>query len=519
MRDRIADWSVPDRRAMLGAVLIVLALTIPLRGYLTDDTFIHLQYARNLATGQGLVFNPSERVYGCTSPLWVALIAIGMGLHLDGLFTAKALGLITTLISLALFLELMRRTLRTPALRAAATIAWSSNAWMARWALSGMETPLAVALVLAGFVTFTEDEPWGRTPARTGALWALAALARPEAAVLLALWIAYLAAEVRRGASSRLAGLSLIAPAVIYGGWLVFAACYFHALWPGTLAAKSAGGGALVDHLANLWREIKIVGATDGALVAVLLLAIFAAVRRRQTRRLWSAGFVRWCWAIGLPLLYSAGSVPVLSRYLLPTLPLLAWLTWQSAESWWIGENTDAPSTAPAVRRAARFGVVLAALLVAQNLAVYRSAVLPQVHSFSAGLENSLVRWGRWFAQYTAPGAEVATPDIGAIGYYSQRHVLDLAGLVSPQMIPLLRHAPEEDVIAQLGFAGFARPDYLVDRAPLPFDLLHRSPYAACLLPIGHASVPNLGIARPGVMEYTIYRVDWHRFDALRGAR
>ena len=148
MRDRIADWSAPDRRALAAAVVIVLALAIPLRGYLTDDTFIHLQYARNLATGQGLVFNAGERVYGCTSPLWVALIAIGMGLHLDGLFTAKALGLIATLISLPLFLELMRRTLRTPALRAAATVAWASNAWMVRWSMSGMETPLAVALVL-----------------------------------------------------------------------------------------------------------------------------------------------------------------------------------------------------------------------------------------------------------------------------------------------------------------------------------------------------------------------------------
>jgi hypothetical protein len=513
MRDRLADWSALDRRTVAAAAVMVLALAIPLRGYLTDDTFIHLQYARNLATGQGLVFNSGERVYGCTSPLWVALIAAGMGLHLGGLFTAKALGLMTTLISLPLFHELMRRTLRTPALRAAATLAWASNAWMARWALSGMETPLAVALVLAGFVTFTEDEPWGRSPARTGALWALAALARPEAAVLLVLWGAYLWMEVRRGAEARVAWLGLVPPAVIFGGWLLFAGVYFHALWPGTLAAKSAGGDVLEVHLTNLWREIKIVGATDGLLVAVLLGSAFVEVRRGTPRRFWNAGFVPWVWAFGLPVLYAAGSVPVLSRYLVPTLPLLAWLSWRAAERWWI---EDGQVAGPSVRRAARFGVAMAALMVAQNFVVYGVAVVPQVNSFSAGLENSLVRWGRWFSQYTAPAAEIATPDIGAIGYYSQRRVLDLAGLVSPRMIPLLEHAPEEDVVAQLGFAGFARPDYLVDRAPEAFDLLRRSPYAACLLPLGHASVPNLGIARPQPMEYTIYRVDWRRFDALR---
>ena len=528
MRDRLVDWSALDRRAVAAAVVLVLALAIPLHGYLTDDTFIHLQYARNLATGQGLVFNSGEPVYGCTSPLWVALIAAGMGLHLGGLFAAKALGLAATLLSLPLFHELMRRTLRTPAMRAAATLAWASNAWMARWALSGMETPLAVMLVLAGFVTFTEDEPWGRGPARTGALWALAALARPEAVVLLVLWGTYLAAEVRRGAEVRVAWFGLVPPAVIFGGWLVFAGSYFHALWPGTLAAKSAGGALLEVHLTNLWREIKIVGATDGLLALVLVLSAFAELRRGTPGRIGSLGFVPWVWALGLPALYAAGSVPVLSRYLLPTLPVLAWLSWQAAERWWIGDaappggeasQTGAASTGPLVRRAARLGIAMAALIVAQNLVVYRVAVLPHVNSFSAGLENSLVRWGRWFSQYTAPDAEIATPDIGAIGYYSQRRVLDLAGLVSPRMIPLLERAPEEDVVAGLGFAEFARPDYLVDRAPQAFDLLHRSPYAACLLPLGHARVPNLGIARPQAMEYTIYRVDWRRFDALRSGR
>jgi hypothetical protein len=363
---------------------------------------------------------------------------------------------------------------------------------------------------------FTEDEPWGRSPARAGALWALAALARPEAAVLLVLWSVYLVTEVRRGAEPRVAWLSLIPPVAIFGGWLLFAGSYFHALWPGTLAAKSAGGSALEVHLANLWREIKVVGATDGLLVVVLVLAALAEWRRGTPGRIWNAGLVPWAWALGLPALYVAGSVPVLSRYLLPTLPLLALLAWQAAERWWISDGTVA---GPSVQRAARLGIAMAALIVVQNFIVYGTAVMPQVHSFSAGLENSLVRWGRWFSQYTAPAAEIATPDIGAVGYYSQRHVLDLAGLVSPRMIPLLERAPEEDVVAQLGFASFARPDYLVDRAPQPFDLLQRSPYASCLLPLGHAGVPNLGIARPGPMEYTIYRVDWRRFDAMQGGR
>jgi hypothetical protein len=158
-------------------------------------------------------------------------------------------------------------------------------------------------------------------------------------------------------------------------------------------------------------------------------------------------------------------------------------------------------------------------LVVTQNLIVYRTTVLPQVTSFTAGLERSLIHWGKWFADHSSQDAEIAAPDIGAIGYYSQRRVLDLAGLVTPRMIPLLEQSTPEDVVADLRFASFARPDYLIDRAPEPYDLLRRSPYASCFVTLGHADVPNLGIARPGQVTYSIYRIDWSPYDSLRVTR
>ncbi len=44
---------------------------------------------------------------------------------------------------------------------------------------------------------------------------------------------------------------------------------------------------------------------------------------------------------------------------------------------------------------------------------------------------------------------------------------------------------------------------------------MRRSRYAAALAIVDSASVPNLGIARPGPVAYTLYRVDWSRMDAL----
>ena len=51
-----------------------------LRTHVTDDTYVHLQYARHLAQGTGPVFHSGEHVYSCTSPLWAhAPDAVALG--------------------------------------------------------------------------------------------------------------------------------------------------------------------------------------------------------------------------------------------------------------------------------------------------------------------------------------------------------------------------------------------------------------------------------------------------------
>jgi len=488
-----------------------VALMWPVRGYLTDDTFIHLQYARHLAEGKGFVFNHDEHVYGSTSPLWVALIADGMALGLDGLLVARALGAIATLGSVVLFMMLMRRNLRMPALRGLATIVWAAHPWMIRWSLSGMETPLAVGLVLAGFVAFTDGRQWGSRPVRTGALWALAALTRPEAVFLLLLWFVFLVIDTdsREGVRRLIAGS--LPPALIYGGWLLFARLYFGTFWPNTLAAKTAGGVGWDYVFDTLSRQVKILGASDAVLGGALVAALVFGGRRMWPSRPQAQRLLPWVWVFALPVLYVMRGVPVLSRYLVPLMPVLAWLAWRAVERWWAGEDA-----APEQRRGASvLGVALATLALVQGVLLYTNAVRPQVTSFSAGLRQSLVPWGQWFAEHARPNATIAAPDIGALGYYSRRRVLDLAGLVSPSMIPLLEHEQPEDMVARFSFAKVERPDFLVDRAPHAFDLIARSHWGAALVPLGSASVPNLGIARPDAVVYSFYRIDWAVYDSL----
>jgi len=163
-------------------------------------------------------------------------------------------------------------------------------------------------------------------------------------------------------------------------------------------------------------------------------------------------------------------------------------------------------------------GAALAAVVLTQNLLVYTTRVVPVVRSFTPAFESSLVRWGRWFHDHTPASARIATPDIGAIGYFSRRAVLDLAGLVTPAMVPYLEREGPEQAIAAFRFAAFARPEFLVDRADRPWRLCEESAYADCLVPLGTAELPTLGLARPGPAVYSFYRIDWAVFDSLGAA-
>jgi hypothetical protein len=50
-----------------------------------------------------------------------------------------------------------------------------------------------------------------------------------------------------------------------------------------------------------------------------------------------------------------------------------------------------------------------------------------------------MVDTAHWVATNTSSEDIIAVHDIGAIGYFSQRQIVDLAGLVSPEVAPFIR--------------------------------------------------------------------------------
>src|SRR5436190_23425256 len=72
-------------------------------------------------------------------------------------------------------------------------------------------------------------------------------------------------------------------------------------------------------------------------------------------------------------------------------------------------------------------------------------------------IESEMVASARWVNTNTPAGALVAAHDIGALGYFGGRRLLDLAGLVSPEVIPFIR---DEARLRQ--WLNVRQADYLV---------------------------------------------------------
>lgn len=145
------------------------------RLWLCDDAFITFHYARNLADGNGLVFNPGEWVEGYTNFLWTAVLggvgAVGIDIPMAGLFG--------NLAAFVLAVWLTGRVVRahgpdTPPGIPWAMIALCGSLGFTTFASSGLETMPAAALVVAGVLVT------GKRPLIGGLLFVLAAMTRPD---------------------------------------------------------------------------------------------------------------------------------------------------------------------------------------------------------------------------------------------------------------------------------------------------------------------------------------------------
>lgn len=426
---------LPFAPVVLPAAVLLLAVAVRLLwlDFQLDDSFITYTFARSLARGEGFSFT-GTRVLGTTSPLYALLLSLcfraGAGLEP----AAQFLGVLSALGSCALLYRWTLPSLGSGgALLAAALLAL--NGVHASISMSGMETSLYTTVCLAALYL----QP--HRPRLTAALAACACLLRPDG-LLLAGTLALVHVSERRPVRPAL----LLCFALPLLAWCAAATLLFGSPIPSSLTAKLA----YPDYGAfSLAAALRAVGPRLGW--GVLLLGAAAIVDARSRLRPLLPLFA-WTALYLLAFLRA----PNFTWYYVPALPGL--LVLGVAGLCAVGRRLrDWSASRPRMLSVSRFVqlAVAGSVLSAAGLDLGdQRAFIARTHGPEvSGCYRAIAAWLR---SSTPPSARVAIPEVGYVGYFSDRRVLDLAGLCSPEVIPYLRRRAYEAVVQDF------RPEYVV---------------------------------------------------------
>lgn len=396
-------------------------------GFPLDDSWIHQTYARNLALSGQLAFLPGQPSAGSTSLLWTGLLAIGFLLGLAPHAWAFLLGAIC-MFGLAVIAEQIVRSL-APSYRAALPLAGLLVVldWRHAWAaVSGMEILLYTLLVLYLFLLILQGS---RRFFAMGLLAGLAVWVRPDGLTLLgpllfSLW--FLPGAVSQKAAW--AGQASLGVACLIAPYILLNLALSGSPFPNTFYAKQAEYAAwqarpFYEILAGL--GVHLLSGVSMALLPGLAAGWMKPLRERNTALLacllWMAGYAL-LYAFRLPM-YQHG------RYIMPALSALLVLGGAFFFQWM--------ASALPRQRLLRFawGALAGMLLVV--FFVFGALTYAQDVAF---IESEMVQTSQWVAENLPAGSIIAVHDIGAIGYANRSYTLvDLAGLVTPEVIPFIR--------------------------------------------------------------------------------
>jgi len=485
-------------------VLTAVYVMIAGQGFPLDDSWIHQTYGRNLAELGQWAFIPDQPSAASTSFIYTVLLSIGYVFRIDYVLWTHGLGataLGLTAIFSARIVAHITQIPRTGWLGGFAIL----TTWHLIWAsAAGMETII--------FACFTVMIAWWllqlpdlETKTRLhgaimGTLIALITLTRPEGillggfvglAVLLTLyknprqlmmWIM----------SSGLFFVILLAPYLVVNLQLT------GGILPNTANAKFIQHEILLSlPLTTRIADLSIAIFAGGQLFLLFTIPFFIVVAIRQQKilhlvlPLWAMSHII-LYAVRLPASYQHG------RYVLPTLPIWVVIGCIGLVIFWqFGHQRQRTLLPLLIRR------VLARALGASFITAMLFFTFVQGHEILrvdvAIINEEMVASAHWIRDNIPQDEILAIHDIGAVGYFASRDMIDVAGLVSPEIIPLIN-----DPEAMWSYLEFENAQYLM---AFPDQIPGRNPDDSRLCPLFNTEgQTSQSVGGPNMQ---IYRLTW----------
>jgi hypothetical protein len=426
---------------------IIASMILFRNGFPLDDAWIHQTYARNFARHFEWAFIPGTPSAGSTAPLWSALLSLGylfvrFPFGWTILLGGCCLWILAFLGEYIVHLHLPNWETRLPLVAL-----FIAGEWHLVWAAaSGMETIL-FALTIVIFFTYlnTKEKKWWIL----GGVVGLSVWLRPDGVTLLgpALFVIALKSKGWKNQLNKSYKL-LLGFGVIFLFYLMFNYQLSGSIWPNTFYAKQREYAILLESpLISRYLSLlaqPLIGA-GVLLVPGFLYLIFFQTRSRNpiaiAALLWFLGYI-FIYALRLPVIYQH------ARYLIPAMPI-----------YFIFAFIGHVDLANAIKRKFPRGVSIKVWSISILVVWFLFLILggSAYAKDVALIESEMVATGKWIAGNTDPDDVIAAHDIGAIGFFGERKLVDLAGLVSPEVITFMR---DEDKIIEYLFD--LDVDYLV---------------------------------------------------------
>ena len=488
------SWIKPETKIFL-AMFLVGFVFVAYTQRAWEDYWITFRVSRNLATGQGLVFTPGERVHSFTSPLGVLLPAglswlTGNGPEELVLWLFRIVSLAALAAGVAMLFAILKQLIQRPVAIGLTLLLVALDAKTLDFSTNGMETGLLIfflALTLHGFFLSGPKQIL-----RIGLGWAGLMWTRPDSCVYIAaLGVGALlflrgkpAGSPAENWRAKLLKAGLIC-AALYLPWFLWAWWYYGSPVPHTIVAKDTNLPPLAitalagDFLSFPFRSFLNAGASiwwtflpayswlqtwyclPTALFALaswaVALAWLCPLCRPSTRMLSFCVFVGHFFLTDVVRRYYPWYLPTIAFLGYTTLGLmfdqllglaerLPQLNWNRG---WLRHSTVVLQGVALVFVASQLGLTVCAAREAQV----------QQRLIEDGVRRPIGLWLR--AHAASPHDTVFVEPLGYIGYFSGLKMLDYPGLSSKEMVEVRRRlGPERENEAYLEL----KPDWLVLR-------------------------------------------------------
>lgn len=254
-----ADGEAPGWRRVASAAPAYLPAAIVAIGgwshrWVDEDAFINFRVLDQIFAGHGPVFNAGERVEAATSPIWIAVLAVGRALF-GAFFGIEWIALVAGLIAAVGAFALAGRAAQLAhrdaggAVVPVGLILIASVAVVWDFATSGLEMGMVWLWLSACWYVLVSvaraDAVTGRRRATFAVIIGLAPLVRPELGIMMVCFVVawFVLARPRRTV------VDLAAMFALPVAYEIFRMGYYATIVPNTALAKDAGG----LHLSQGW--------------------------------------------------------------------------------------------------------------------------------------------------------------------------------------------------------------------------------------------------------------------------